>query len=156
MRYVGLTLSWVFSILFGLLSLSMFLMGNTLQALVLLALVLLLLPPVRSFIYNRTGKALSPWVYALSIVALLAVFLLLSTNSTPQSVYTSPEVEARHMEIYDARLEQWPVPYETVMVDTSYGKVHVIVSGPEDAAHRPSCSMPRLCQPGRGSTISRS
>jgi pimeloyl-ACP methyl ester carboxylesterase len=37
------------------------------------------------------------------------------------------------MEIYDARLEAWPVPYESIYVDTEYGQVHVIVSGPEDA-----------------------
>lgn len=27
----------------------------------------------------------------------------------------------------------WPVPYEDIFVDTSYGNVHVIASGPEDA-----------------------
>jgi pimeloyl-ACP methyl ester carboxylesterase len=38
------------------------------------------------------------------------------------------------MAIYDAKLAQWPTPYETRYVETSYGKVHVIISGPEDAA----------------------
>jgi pimeloyl-ACP methyl ester carboxylesterase len=37
------------------------------------------------------------------------------------------------MEIYDAKMEEWPVPYESVYVDTSYGTAHVIVSGPEGA-----------------------
>ena len=35
----------------------------------------------------------------------------------PQSIYKSPEVEANLMEMYDAKLEQWPVPYESVFVD---------------------------------------
>ena len=37
------------------------------------------------------------------------------------------------MEIYDVKMTDWPVPYEDVFVDTQYGKVHAIVSGPEDA-----------------------
>jgi pimeloyl-ACP methyl ester carboxylesterase len=37
------------------------------------------------------------------------------------------------MEIYDEKMKEWPVPYEDVFIDTHYGKVHVIVSGPEDA-----------------------
>ncbi len=37
------------------------------------------------------------------------------------------------MDIYNAKLAEWPVPYESVFLDTSYGKVHVIVSGPTDA-----------------------
>ncbi len=53
--------------------------------------------------------------------------------STTRSIYKSPEIEAKLMGIYDARLGQWPVPYESVFLDTTYGKVHTIVSGPEDA-----------------------
>ena len=53
--------------------------------------------------------------------------------STTTSIYKSPEIEAKLMGIYDARLGQWPVPYESVFLDTTYGKVHTIVSGPEDA-----------------------
>jgi pimeloyl-ACP methyl ester carboxylesterase len=53
--------------------------------------------------------------------------------SVARSIYKSPEIEARLMGIYDARLGQWPVPYESIFVDTAYGKVHTIVSGPEDA-----------------------
>jgi pimeloyl-ACP methyl ester carboxylesterase len=37
------------------------------------------------------------------------------------------------MKIYDEKMADWPVPYQDVFLDTTYGKVHVIVSGPEDA-----------------------
>jgi pimeloyl-ACP methyl ester carboxylesterase len=30
-------------------------------------------------------------------------------------------------------MEQWPVPYESTVVETSYGVVYVIISGPKDA-----------------------
>jgi len=133
MGVVVLVLSWLFSILFGLLAISMLLMGNLLQAIPLLGLVLLLLPPVRTLAHNQTGISLSPLVRAASIVALLALFVLLGNLNKATSIYKSPEAEARLMEIYDARLAEWPVPYESLFVDTAYGKVHVIVSGPKDA-----------------------
>jgi pimeloyl-ACP methyl ester carboxylesterase len=133
MGFVFLVLSWLFSILFGLFAVSMLLMGNLLQAIPLIGLVLLLLPPAKALAYNLTGISLSPLVRILSIVALLALFVLLGNVNKATSIYKSPEVEARLMEIYDARLEEWPVPYESVLVDTAYGKVHVIISGPEDA-----------------------
>jgi pimeloyl-ACP methyl ester carboxylesterase len=53
--------------------------------------------------------------------------------STSRSIYKSAEIESKLMGIYDARLEQWPVPYESIFLDTTYGKVHTIVSGPEEA-----------------------
>jgi len=53
---------------------------------------------------------------------------------TPEnSIFRSEEAETRLMEIYDELLARWPVSYEELDLDTSYGTVHVIVSGPEDA-----------------------
>ncbi len=40
------------------------------------------------------------------------------------------------MSIYDSRLEDWPLHYESIFLDTSYGKVHVIASGPEEVFRR--------------------
>jgi pimeloyl-ACP methyl ester carboxylesterase len=53
--------------------------------------------------------------------------------STSRSIYKSPEIEAKLMSIYNARLGEWPVPYESIFLGTTYGKVHAVVSGPEDA-----------------------
>lgn len=53
--------------------------------------------------------------------------------STMRSIYKSPEIEAKLMDIYDARLGEWPVPYESIFLDTTYGKVHTIVGGSENA-----------------------
>jgi len=133
MKYVWLVLSWFFSIIFTLVVLSMALNGNWLQALTLLVIVLLLLPPARKLAHHLTGKSLPWWGRALSIVVLLAVFVFLGTINPPQSIFKSPEVEAKLMAIYDAHMEQWPVPYESMFVETSYGKVYVVISGPQDA-----------------------
>jgi pimeloyl-ACP methyl ester carboxylesterase len=108
-------------------------MGNQLQAIPLSVVTLLLLPPVRTLIHNQVGKPLSPWVYVISVVVLLGIFSWIASVNKLTSIYKSPEIKAQLMEIYDARMEEWPVPYESVYLATSYGKVHVIVSGPEDA-----------------------
>ncbi len=133
MTYILLLLSWLFSILFGLGTIAFFLMGNWPQALVLLGLTLILLPPARNLIGRLVGESIPWWGWVGSIVVLLVIFIVVGNLNRPTSIYKSPEIEARFMEIYSEKMEEWPVPYEDVFVDTSYGKVHVIVSGPEDA-----------------------
>lgn len=49
------------------------------------------------------------------------------------SIFRSEEARDRLMEIYDELLTQWPVPFEELDLETSYGTVHVIASGPADA-----------------------
>lgn len=49
------------------------------------------------------------------------------------SVYKSPEGYAEVAEAYDAVLEFWPVPYETLMIPTHLGRTHVIACGAKDA-----------------------
>jgi hypothetical protein len=62
MTYVTLALSWLFGIIFGLFALSIFLMGNWLQAIALLGVVLVLLPPVRTLAHRLTGRPIPWWV----------------------------------------------------------------------------------------------
>jgi len=133
MLYVWLTLGWLFAIIFGLLTVSMLLMNNWFPALALLLVVLLCLPPVSSLIKSRFGWSIHPVLRLVLIVGLLFVFVRLLLGTEVTSIYKSPEVKARFMEIYDEKMKDWPVPYEDVFVDTQYGQVHVIVSGPEDA-----------------------
>jgi pimeloyl-ACP methyl ester carboxylesterase len=132
MDVAELLLGWLFATLFGLLTLSMVLTGNWLRAILLLAAAFLLLPPVRAFIEQQTGATLSLPAAGLLAVVLLAAFVLLGSISKPTSVYKSPQIKAHFMERYDTKLAEWPVAYESVYMDTSYGQVHVIVSGPED------------------------
>jgi pimeloyl-ACP methyl ester carboxylesterase len=133
MTYVWLTLGWLFSVIFGVLTVSMLLMNNWLPAAVLLLVVLLVLPPVSSLIRARFNWPIHILLRFVLIAVLLFVFLRLLTGGERTSIYNSPEVKARFMEIYDEKMEQWPVAYEDVFVDTRYGAVHVIVSGPQDA-----------------------
>jgi pimeloyl-ACP methyl ester carboxylesterase len=133
MAIAGSILGWVLAVLFGLIAVSMLLLGNWLNAFVLFLVVLLCLPPVSSFIKNRFDWSIHPVLRFVLIVGLLFAFVRLLTSGEITSIYASPEIKAHFMEIYAEKMAEWPVPYEDVFVDTQYGKIHVIVSGPEDA-----------------------
>ncbi len=48
------------------------------------------------------------------------------------SIYENPEIEKKLMAIYENRMAQWPVPYESRYINSQYGKIFAIISGPED------------------------
>jgi len=48
------------------------------------------------------------------------------------SIFRSTEGERLFYKSYDECLTLWDVPYESRYIHTSYGRTHVIVSGPED------------------------
>jgi len=47
--------------------------------------------------------------------------------------FKSEEGKSKYLELYESVAKLWPVPSETRMVDTSYGKTFVRISGPKDA-----------------------
>jgi pimeloyl-ACP methyl ester carboxylesterase len=65
------------------------------------------------------------------VLFFLFVFLIFRGMRNPDSIYRTPEVQKKLMRIYDERLNRWPVPYESRYLNTPYGKVHIIISGPE-------------------------
>jgi pimeloyl-ACP methyl ester carboxylesterase len=133
MSVAWVILGWILAILFSLFTISMLLLHNWAQAIVAFLLVLLCFPPVTSFLQNRFDFSIHPLLRGVLIVGLLAVFAWLMAGRQATSIYASPEVKARFMAIYDEKMKAWPLPYEDVFLDTEYGIVHVIVSGPEEA-----------------------
>jgi pimeloyl-ACP methyl ester carboxylesterase len=133
MTIAGLVLSWVFSILLGILALSMFLTGNAIRGILLVVAILLLLPPVQTLIKYQTGKTIPILVRVIGVAAMVGLFGWMMSREEKTSIYFTPNVQSEMMAIYDAKLAQWPTPYETRYVETTYGKVHVIISGPENA-----------------------
>ena len=126
-------LSWIFCILFLFVALLILGMGGRIQFILLLAIVLVLMPPFRILIHKLAGRALPWWIY-LAIGLLLWGGVMLSFILNPaKSIYKSEAHRERLMALYDAKLADWPVPFESRMIDTEYGKIHVIVSGPKDA-----------------------
>lgn len=45
----------------------------------------------------------------------------------------SPDAASRYLAAYDALLQKWPIPWESIQIPTAYGSTHVIACGPVDA-----------------------
>jgi hypothetical protein len=110
----------------------MFLTRNYKRGAILLAAALLLLPPIQTLIKNQTGNMISPLISVIGAIVLVGIFGWSMSREEKTSIYFTPEARAQMMEIYDSKLAQWPTPFVSRFVDTSYGKIHVIISGPEN------------------------
>jgi pimeloyl-ACP methyl ester carboxylesterase len=95
----------------------------------------LVLPPVRAWIAAALRPRFPAWALDVLVPVLfvLFVFVIFKGMGNKHSIYKTPEIEARLMAIYDARMREWPVPFESRDLNTEYGRVHVIISGPPDA-----------------------
>lgn len=133
MKKVWFVLGWFFSILFFLLIVSMLMLSNWIQALVLFLVLLLTFPPFIGLIRRITGRSVHPILRVVLIFLLLAVFIKLLIGGDLTSIYKSTEIKNRFREIYNEKMKDWPVPYSEIYVDSKYGKIHIIVSGPEKA-----------------------
>lgn len=80
MKYVYLTLNWVFGVILGLSGL-LFLIESPLAGICLIAIALLLLPPVRSAVFAKTNKELPFKARAISIFVLFIAFGIFSSLS---------------------------------------------------------------------------
>ncbi|MBN2410763.1 alpha/beta fold hydrolase [candidate division KSB1 bacterium] len=135
MKIVFPLLSWIFGCLFFLLFLLSLYSRHFLPALLVLLISVLLIPPVRHWISDFLRVPIPTWLSGVLIPVLffLFVFLIFKDMGNKYSIYKNPDIEKRLIAIYETRIAQWPVPYESRYIDTQYGKVFVIVSGPEDA-----------------------
>ncbi|MCE3277955.1 MAG: ybfK [Bacteroidetes bacterium] len=71
-------------------------------------------------------------IIAASIAYSLESFTCIeNTRMTDSSLFKTKEGENLYLEAYAKALTLWPVKYEEVYLKTSYGKAHVVISGPE-------------------------
>jgi pimeloyl-ACP methyl ester carboxylesterase len=64
------------------------------------------------------------------IFCLLFLFSRFLIGGNATSIYGTEEVRKKFHELYDEKMKEWPVPYEDIFLDTHYGIIHVMVSGP--------------------------
>ena len=125
-------LQWGISLILLLLAAIVLGMGGKLQALLLLLAALASCPAVTRGISTHTGTTL-PAGIQIGIVLTFLAGVVISIRILPAtSLYKSPRYREQLLTIYNEKLSQWPTPYESRHVDTEYGKIHVIISGPED------------------------
>jgi len=135
MKWFFRVLGYLFGLIFLLFSVLGFWAQHWLPSVLVLVAFCLVFPPVRRLIGSRTGIRIHPWLRGISVPLLfiLFLFILMSTMGHPDSIYKNDEIRAGLMKIYDAKMKQWPDPHQVLEIDTRYGRVHVIVNGPEDA-----------------------
>jgi pimeloyl-ACP methyl ester carboxylesterase len=104
---------------------------GTAAALVVLAF--LCLPGAGRAVSRATGLPFPPLARAGAILVLVGLAGWTLLEAPRSSIYASQAVEAEVAGLYAEKLAAWPVPHESVMLETRRGRVHVVVSGPADA-----------------------
>ncbi len=122
--------SWIITILLIFISLMILGMGGWLQAPLMLSMAALFFPPLFAFLTGK-GIHIAWWQRGIAVVLIYTLIMLSFILNPAVSIYKSPAYRTKLLQIYDEKLTQWPTPYESRFIDTKYGKVHVIVSGPE-------------------------
>jgi len=56
-------------------------------------------------------------------------FILLSVYTPKTSIYRSEKHKKELRAIYNEKMKDWPDGYEDIMIETSYGTVHVVACG---------------------------
>jgi pimeloyl-ACP methyl ester carboxylesterase len=132
-KVIGSIGRWVLVLVFGVIGLSLLSSGSWGRALISMLAVLTLLAPVRRWFEGLIGKRVSWFGYGGVVVALALTLYIVAVANRPQSIYLTEQYEDQFMALYDKHMEEWPVPYETMYVETRYGRMHVIASGADDA-----------------------
>jgi pimeloyl-ACP methyl ester carboxylesterase len=132
MRLLVAAVGWIAALFLALAAIALTAMGGSVQAGLMLLAALIAFPPVWTLVQSATGFRLSPWLRAVGVVLLIAGVFAVTALNPATSIYKSPEIEAEFHRLYDEKLADWPVPHEDMFIGTDYGRIHVIVSGPED------------------------
>jgi pimeloyl-ACP methyl ester carboxylesterase len=80
---------------------------------------------------KRTLKLLILLIAAGIAYSLESFTCMTDTAKADSSMFKTKEGENLYLEAYSKALSLWPVKYDEVDLKTSFGKVHVIISGPE-------------------------
>lgn len=107
MKYVYLTLNWVFGVVFGLVGL-ITLVESPLGGFCLVAISLLLLPPVRKSVYSKTEKEISSKARAVSIFVLVIAFGIFAGQSQEKRAaeLTAQKAEEKAQKAAEARQDK--------------------------------------------------
>ncbi len=134
-KFVFYILSWIFGLFFFVLLLLSAFSGHYLSSIFLFVIVVFMIPPVRQLIRDVLKVPFPGWLRAVSIPLLfvVSIFFIFQDMGNEYSIYKNPEIEKKLMSIYEDRMAEWPVPYESRYIDSQYGKVFVVISGNEDA-----------------------
>lgn len=102
-------------------------------ALIFAAFAALCVPGLGRLFSRAIGLPFPPLARVGAFLITAGLLLWWLSGAPRPSIYNSPSVAAEIERLYAEKLAAWPVPHESRFLDTSLGRVHVIVSGPEEA-----------------------
>ncbi|MCW0482247.1 alpha/beta fold hydrolase [Gaoshiqia sediminis] len=133
MNLIKRILKALFLLIIILLGLSSFLTKQYLQLVpVVLILSLLFMKPVRHFLSEKINN------YSQRTELLIIIFLLVSYFSAGKiylrsTIYRSAADREEIMARYDELQKDWPTGTESLFIGNQYGKIHVLIAGPDTA-----------------------
>ncbi len=134
MSLAATIIGWVLCALFMILLIITLSMGRIVPAIPLLLICVLVSPLFGSFFKTTNVKTIMYIVRTVLVLVFLFGFVMLSfIDAIKKPLYKTEQLKAEIQQIYDEKMEKWPVPYETQYVNCAGGKAFVIISGPEDA-----------------------
>ena len=89
--------------------------------------------PILKFLFIGCGTIT---VLVVAMIVVIGVWLFAGSEDMEMKAYhpfRSASAKEQYLKLYDRRAEKWPVVSKTRMVDTSYGKTFVRISGPAGA-----------------------
>lgn len=70
--------------------------------------------------------------YCIYVISAMLILGCSSAKHSRKVIFLDGAKEQEYIKAYNETLTLWPVPYEEMDIKTSYGKAHVIISGPEN------------------------
>lgn len=110
MKYVSLTLNWIFGLSFLLIGL-VSIIDSFLAGISLVAISFFLLPPARNFIHSKTNKELSPKSKAISIFILFIAFSIFVSQSQSQKAQELAAKKAQEQAEQILKIQQENIAY---------------------------------------------
>ncbi|MBN2280742.1 MAG: alpha/beta hydrolase [Candidatus Marinimicrobia bacterium] len=131
-KKLSMGLSCFFSLVFLLMAMMMFNYGRYLQSFPILGISLIFVPAFRNFLRNKFKQKITWQVFALTGFLLWGGMMATVLLFPADSIYKNEDFRQELDDLYNDKLAEWPTDFESVYVNTKYGRIHVIVSGPED------------------------
>jgi pimeloyl-ACP methyl ester carboxylesterase len=124
-------LKWIIILFVLLIALATFMGGAYLQTIFLIILVLSLAWWPKYF-RNKWNKRTSLLIRTLVVLVSVILGFVVFGTGPKTSIYLSEEQEAKLMNIYDEKVQEWPADTEDIYIETEYGIVHLLACGSKE------------------------
>lgn len=121
-----------FAIIILFLAIASFLMASYLQGLILVFLLIMIVPATKRML-EKHWSFYQQRAHTLAIILILVAYIVIGSFNKPTTIYRTDRHEKQLMSLYDELLKDWPSDTESLYLKNRYGKIHVLVTGPDSA-----------------------